>query len=248
MKDFRFTYNYYNSLIEKIISNGYSIANYHNFNEVDRPCILRHDVDYDVNKALEFSIFESTISNNLYSTYFFLVSSDFYNVFSEKTLKAIDKIISLGHEIGLHFDETKYTINKDESLFNEFINEELHILGKALGTTINTVSMHRPSNFALKNEVRISNVINSYSYKFFKDFKYISDSRMHWREDAFSVIESHKFDRLHILTHPFWYSRNEEETKDKIFKFIHSANRERYKIFSENFRDLNEYLVWEDVR
>ena len=67
----------------------------------------------------------------------------------------------------------------------------------------------RHDKMMLENEVSFPSMINSYSSKFFKEFKYLSDSRMHWRENVEAVIKSHDYHRLHILTHAFWYAKSE---------------------------------------
>jgi len=97
-----FTYNAYGALVNLLRNNGYSFADYHNFALFPRVVILRHDVDYSLEKALELARFEKSIG--IQSTYFLLLSSDLYNIASKKSLNYINEIIGLGHEIGLHFD------------------------------------------------------------------------------------------------------------------------------------------------
>ncbi len=241
----KFTYRYFEKIIEILEQKEYMISNYHNYVLYPKACIMRHDVDYDVSKALEFAEFESKYRIN--STYFLLLSSDFYNIFSPKILKKIDEIISLGHEIGLHFDETKYDFQRDKERFRCFVEEELAIMSKAIGKEIKSVSMHRPSRFSLENDFVFSEAINSYSKLFFKDFKYVSDSRMNWREDIISVIESGEHDKIHLLIHPFWYSNCEENTRDKILSYLKDGSKFRYEIMSKNFRDIDEFVKKEDI-
>lgn len=102
--------------------------------------------------------------------------------------------------------------------------------------------MHRPSRWILESGIEFENIINSYSKTFFSDFKYLSDSRMHWREDVMDIICEKKFDKLHILTHPFWYSDAAENMKYKVSSFINNANQERYEEMKDNIRDLDEIL------
>jgi hypothetical protein len=241
----KFTYRYLEKIIEVLEKNEYIISNYHNHDLYSKVCIMRHDVDYDVSKALEFADFES--KHRINSTYFLLLSSDFYNIFSPTVLTKIDKIRSLGHEIGLHFDETKYDFQGNKEKFRHFVEEELAIMSKAIGEEIKSVSMHRPSKFSLENDLVFSEVINSYSKEFFRDFKYISDSRMNWREDIISVIESGEYDKIHLLTHPFWYSKCEENTRKKLLSYFKSGSKFRYEIMSKNFRDIDEFVKMEDV-
>jgi hypothetical protein len=107
--------------------------------------------------------------------------------------------------------------------------------------------MHRPSQNILEANIDIPNVVNSYNHIFFKDFKYISDSRHHWRENADEIVSSKQHQKLHILTHPFWYNEKEETCREKLLKFIKNANIERYENMLDNFRNLNEFVIAGDV-
>lgn len=110
-----FTYEAYERLIKGIIDNGYQITNYHLYKKVKCPCILRHDVDMDLKKAAEFAEFESKIElkKRVKATYFVLLTSDFYNLYSKENIHLLKDILLCGHEIGLHFDEKKYTLEED---------------------------------------------------------------------------------------------------------------------------------------
>ena len=101
-----FTYDAYVDLINGLREHGYSIADYHNCDSVLHPCILRHDIDNSLEKAVKFAKLEKKMA--IKATYFVLITSDFYNVFSDKSIKLLHQIIDCGHEIGLHFDETAY--------------------------------------------------------------------------------------------------------------------------------------------
>ena len=43
-------------------------------------------------------------------------------------------------------------------------------------------------------------MINSYSKEFFQNFKYVSDSRMKWREDVMKYVKEKQYPRMQILT------------------------------------------------
>lgn len=90
--------------------------------------------------------------------------------------------------------------------------------------------------------------MNSYSTEFFHEFKYLSDSRRHWREDVTEIIRRGEHSRLHILTHPFWYMKEEKDIKQTLAEFIQRAGKERYDILQENIRDFESILLYEDVK
>lgn len=183
------------------------------------------------------------VRGGIKSTYFVLLTSDFYNVFSRKNTDCLKQIISLGHDIGLHFDELNYPdIVGDKDKIIKAIIKEAEILSEVIQMPVKTVSMHRPSKAILESNLEIPKIINSYSKVYFKDFKYLSDSRRRWREPVEEIISSERYERLHILTHAFWYHDEETSMTKTIQNFISRANSDRYITFEDNFTDLKSVL------
>lgn len=243
MRQIEFTYYGYKTLLETIHSYGFEFTDYHSYNKVKRPCILRHDVDMDIKKAAEFAAFENSLGFK--STYFILLSTDFYNLMSLGSQNCIKCILDAGHEIGLHYDEVKYS---NESNTVENIKRESDILSQIIGKNVTTVSMHRPSKATLAADYKIPGLVNSYGKEFFQDFKYWSDSHMRWREDVYSLLQEEKYNKIHLLTHAFWYSNDKENNiKEILHNFIVKANIERYDSVNDNFTDLPELVKREDV-
>lgn len=234
-----FTYDGYLRLIDLLKEKNYYFCDYLNCDKYDKTVIFRHDIDNSLNKALEIAKIEH--ENNITSTFFVLLSTNFYNVFSRESNEILKEIMELGHQIGLHFDEKRYEISSVKEL-EYWVERESGILRNAIDEEINVVSMHRPSKWILENDIQFKGIINSYSKKFLSDFKYLSDSRMHWRENVLEIIESEKYDKLHILTHSFWYSDKNETIDEKLVKFIDEAKMERYFSLKDNIRDLDEII------
>nr|WP_293993911.1 hypothetical protein [uncultured Fusobacterium sp.] len=239
-----FTYLAYEKLIRQLEDKGYKFCDYINYKEKNKVVILRHDVDTSLNKALEMTKLENSLGVSAY--YFVLLSTDFYNINSEKSLKILKEIRQLGGKIGLHFDEKKYNLKLKED-YIKYINYELDILSRILEEKIDIVSMHRPSKDFLEMDLEIPNVINSYQKKFFNDFKYVSDSRMNWRENIEEIIDSEKYSQLHILTHPFWYSKKIESMEEKLEQFLKLAIKERYESLEDNIRDFEQIISKEKL-
>lgn len=239
----KFTFNAYLNLIKRTNNKGYTICTYQNYKSVEKSVILRHDIDFSLEKAVKFASLESM--HNINSTYFILLSTDFYNIASKESRRMINELLNHGHNIGLHFDETKYS---EPGLdISECIIKEAEIMEDILDTPINSVSMHRPSKRTLESDINIPGMINTYGNEFFKNIKYVSDSRRQWREDVDDIIDSGNNNKLHILTHPFWYNEQEETLKESISKFIDSANMERYHQLNENFSDLDQIIDTKEV-
>lgn len=240
----KFMYSSYLEMIKLIKEKKYYITNYLDYKEFDRTVILRHDIDMDLEKAIKIAKLENNLG--VKSTFFILLSSNFYNIYSKKSIRAIEQILILGHDIGLHFDEERYV--KKQCLV-EYMEKEIRILENCLGIQIKCISMHRPSKETLMANYEIceGSVINSYSKVFFEDFKYISDSRMYWREDVMGILEKAQYDRIHILTHPFWYGEEEKSMKECLKEFVKSGIEERYNNLNENFRAFEDVLGKDEI-
>ncbi len=245
----KFTYEAYKNLIRKLVEKDYSISDYENFDKYNKCVVLRHDVDYSIDKAFEFAQFENNIGLGIKSTYFLLLTTPFYNIVSKENREKVIAIKELGHDIGLHFDELNY--NKDYYKFHggikNVIMQEREIMKNILGFEIKAVSMHRPSENTLKADYDLSPAINSYSKIFFNEFKYVSDSRRRWRENVDEIIETGKYDKLHILTHAFWYNEKEEDIKTSIKKFVLTAKYDRYNELDKNITDLSSILREDEI-
>ena len=236
-----FTYKWYINLVD-IINNSYQIKSW---NDTEDGVIIRHDIDYDLKKAYEFAKLEKELG--IRNTYFLLLSSDFYNVFSEESAKYIEGIMECGHEIGLHFDEKRYGDNAEKEFLVDKIQWEARVLSELAGESVDVVSMHRPSERMLEWDLEIPNMVNTYSREFFDNYKYVSDSRRRWREDVKSVIQDKEYKNIQILIHPFWYADEENVIHDAIADFVNRANVERYDCLDRNITDLYSIMKREEV-
>lgn len=239
-----FTYESYSKLIKLLQDNGYEIRNYQNHIESKKCAILRHDVDFDLYKAATFSKYEKELG--VKSVYFVLVSSNFYNVHSSCNTRNLYDILDSGHEVGLHFDEVKYAEGNIEKL-EEAIYKEAEILGNIIGKKINAVSMHRPSQKMLSSNLKLDGMVNTYGTLFFQKFQYLSDSRMNWRIDPEPIIRSGNYNKIQLLTHPFWYTEQDEMMTEKLKAFVLRASKERYIELSSNIKDIESALPQDEL-
>ena len=244
-----FTYDAYRSLLYLLRTRGYVFTDYHQYAAYPRCVILRHDIDQSLTDAVRLAEIEA--EEGIHSTWFMLLRTDFYNPASAASQKSIRRLIELGHEIGLHFDEVAYaggsTGSRTRSSTEERILLEAKILSDICGQPITTVSMHRPSKATLESDLRILGIVNSYGKTFFHDFKYLSDSRCNWREPVLDIVRSGEYDRLHILTHAFWYHDTPRSAAETIADFVRIAPHERYLGMRDNIRDLEAVLREEEI-
>ncbi len=52
------------------------------------------------------------------------------------------------------------------------------------------------------------------------------------------TVNCGKYDKIHILTHPIWYTEKEEDITERLQQFLDRAVYERYETLQENIRDL----------
>ena len=214
-----FTLKHYEEICNIIAESQYKISFFNDyFLNFKNILVLRHDID----QSLEQSIKIATIENryNIKSTFFLWLRSPFYNIFEKKYSDIIYKISNLGHQIGLHFDENVYKIENEKNL-NKFIEKEINLIRNYFNINIYTISMHKPSEWLLNNDVKLNKYVNTYEKRFFRDFKYLSDSRRQWREGCIcNKIDVKKYNKLHLLIHPFWWIDKDISFNKRMSDFI----------------------------
>lgn len=231
-----FTMQWYRNLLNLLKKEGYEFRSYHDYGEFARCVILRHDIDNSLDQAVRMAELET--EEGVCSTWFVLLRTDFYNVASRTSLDKLRRIQRYGHELGLHFDEAAYGPALTPEEIPDSILKECTLLSDILGSPVKTVSIHRPSQAALEADYHIPGLVNSHGKIFFHDFKYLSDSRRRWREPVEDIIRSKAYDRLHILTHAFWYHEKDQDIARTVDDFIRAASGERCRRMAENITDI----------
>jgi len=239
-----FTYEGYKNLLNILLTNKFKFKSFQSSYTERKVVVLRHDVDLSLQPALKIAQIEHEAGVN--STFFVFISTNFYNVFSKESSQQINEIIKYGHMIGLHFDESKYEISDSNDLEIK-INEERKLLEFVIEKPVDVVSMHKPSPSILNNNIEFQTIINTYSRKFINDFKYVSDSRMNWKEDIKKIIASGNFNRLHILTHPIWYSNFNGSARIRLLDFVNNFQFELISHLKSNISNVNEFISESDL-
>ena len=241
-----FTYQSYAKMIRALREKNFAFVNYSNYrDQKGKAVILRHDVDFDPMRCYRMA--EIEYLEKASSTFFFLLRSDFYNVLSPQTLPLVKELEEMGHSVGLHFDETAYCGDVD---LVKAIQDEAAILGDMLGHSVSCVSMHRPSVKCLEGDWQIAGMENSYSHELRTEYEYVSDSRRRWKKPIMNMIESCLPDvpqKLHILTHPFWYHEKENTIEEDLSSFVDSAKHERLFALYNNVSNLDENVSRQDI-
>ncbi len=170
--------------------------------------LLRHDIDFDLEKALEMARLEHGLG--LRATYFVLLRTGFYNVFSADSTRRIRDVLALGHTLGLHFDHGQYAASANESETAEACRREAGMLSDWFETPIEIVSYHRPQPREIEGRPEGSRpLLNTYMKEVTRSIEYRSDSRGTWRYGH--PVESDSFrsrQSMQLLIHPIWWARS----------------------------------------
>ncbi len=205
-------------MIAAFLDQGYVIVDFADIQATDRHLVLRHDVDFDLQSAVKMAEFEE--SHGIRATYFVLLRTEFYNVFSRSAEDALGRIAESGHDIGLHFDAALY--QGDEAELVRAAQDECQALSQAVRRDIGVLSFHRPHRDLLARDIEFGGVLNAYDRRFFEDVGYCSDSKGAWGYGPPLEHEAVAEGRaLQLLTHPIWWvDRNGTDAQNAVARFL----------------------------
>jgi len=161
--------------------------------QMSKSLIMRHDVDFDLACAREMAIIENSLGVN--AVYCIMVSNPLYDVTSPSNIQYIQDLISLKHEIALHYDSVPHK--------NLDFEKQMELLEDVSRVKVKYFSQHQPTLQGFVSKSDTEGYISLYDKQFTEDRKYISDSCMFPREEYYEVIKFHK--KVQYLVHPeFW--------------------------------------------
>jgi hypothetical protein len=214
------TDNYFR-LLQIFSSGGYENVDFSTVDPSQKHLILRHDIDFDLEAAAKLADLENR--NGYRAIYFVLLTSEFYNPFTDHARHALASIAASGHELGLHFDTSIHDAN--ETNLSDAAKTECSILEQLLGQDVEVISMHRPPAALVGKNINFANRLNAYAPRFTKEMGYCSDSRGAWHYGP--PTESEAFQcgtALQLLTHPIWWISAGNEPHDKCVDVLDRRN------------------------
>lgn len=244
-----FSYEDYREILRIIKGTGRGVG-YREALQRDSFVIMRHDVEYSVERAYNLSKVEESM--DFRSTYFFQWTNNSYNVLSRKNMEMLKEMYQNGHTIGLHFALNGMT---DMELIRKQIVKEMEILSEMFNFPVDVFSIHRPSKEVLRENIKLPGILNAYQNEFFTfaeevtedtpvEVKYLSDANHIWRygypdEDT---ILSHA--KVQILTHPFAWTPKGYDNLDNYKTLVAEKNREVIESIHNECKDFGEYRSW----
>jgi len=208
----------YKELLESVLERGFFFKSFEEFTVKDNcQVILRHDVDFSVDMAVQMAALEKDLG--VFSTFYFLLASDSYNLLSKKNSDSLKLIIDMGHSVGLHFDPI---VHDDEK---SGFNNELEVFERNFGNTA-SMSFHRPSQLVLDGVNWLpKRILGAYQDEFFKDIAYISDSQGEFRYGHPLEHEAFELRRnMQLLIHPIWWMTDKSQAVEKVQNFLNLNN------------------------
>jgi hypothetical protein len=234
----RFSLELYAHTLETAKNLGYEFPTVsdlkHGAHSRGRFLLLRHDIDVSPRYALAMAQLEHRMG--IRSSYYVLLHSLYYNAAAPPHWDALREIVSLGFEVGLHY-ETDFFENRGLDPL-EGVLHDVAALENILQTKIVSVSQHRPASSTFLQKLN-EHYVDAYNHDLMHNVRYISDSGFKWRGETLLDLLG-KEDRIHALLHPVtWtfgdldmaqtYRRASEEITSEIQgsleDFVASTNR-----------------------
>lgn len=233
----KFSYTAYKRFLNDIRYHGYTFECFDNKKE-DYTVICRHDIDTSLSHALPIAKIEQDLG--IPAVYFVLVSTNFYNVFSNENRALLKQLKKMGHSIGLHFDASIYTWHSIQDL-EQYIEKEKIVLETAIEANVDLISFHRPVKELFNQQLQLP-LISAYEETYFTGYEYLSDSRRNWRREPYDVLKM-KPKHIQLLTHPVWYSdENPNHAKDAILRLKSSLSAIVEKSLTNNITEYKELM------
>lgn len=224
-----FTHAGYRNLLSRLLAAGYLPAAFEDAEQLLAEgvafVLLRHDIDFDLAPALAMARIEAEMG--LFSTWFVLVRTEHYNLFSAEGSRIVEEILGMGHRLGLHFDCVLYP-GATEPELNAACAREASLVEEWFGVDMPAVSIHRPSPAVVGSDISLTAPrLHTYMPLFSGPIHYRADSRGLWRYGE--PLESPAFlagKPLHLLVHPIWWREAETAPAQTLNDFIDRRHRQ----------------------
>jgi hypothetical protein len=241
-----FSYEEYKEIIQNIKATGL-YCDYRKALARERYIIMRHDVEYSVERAHALSRVEDSL--DFTANYFFQWTNNSYNILSRRNTEMIRDMNERGHRIGLHFALNGLT---DMEQVRKQIIKEMNILNEMFGFELRQFSIHRPSQSILRANIKLPGIINAYQDEFFTfsenaatdsqlKVKYLSDSNHIWRYGYPDAETLNGYGKIQILTHPFGWTKKGYDNFGNYQALVREKYVEMIDSIDNECKDFNAY-------
>jgi hypothetical protein len=213
----------YRTLLETALGSGYAFLPFHEHDTTkdELVCLLRHDVDSDLDAALDIARIEAELG--VLATYFVMLRSPVYNAFSRANHELVERILELGHHLGLHYDPgfapRAGRTHEDE------IDVERRALAEMLGAPVRAVAFHQVSLAPGSEAIEVRDAVKA---TYMPGYEFIADpNKSDWVLEAFTVFRERLHPRVQLLVHPMWWVAEPGRGTEELWERALQANLER---------------------
>ncbi len=161
--------------------------------------ILRHDVDFSPALALPMAEIEGDLG--VRATYFIALHLH-YNPHTPLHASALRRMVTLGHEIGLHYDGAVYDLAGSPEAQRALLQQHVEVLQDICQAPITSIARHNPSVATGRDPFAVGTpFFNAYDPSLFQNTVYLSDSCRAWRNGGLMPCWDEVV-AAHLLTHP----------------------------------------------
>jgi hypothetical protein len=225
----------YKSIMRLALLAGYYIAPFSlPPSNAGRRIYLRHDVDYSLEMALRLA--EVNAELGIQGTFCVLLRSQIYNLLSDRSLSALEKIAALGQNLGLHGSVPPAL--PDDNAVESRIRADFECVRYNCAVVSAVCSWHNPTAEVLERYLGRSTVgglVNVYSESFVREIPYYSDSNMrHSVEDFMRLVGDDGAPCMQLLLHPLNWVAGGQSMRDVFSGTWPYVIREREVDMREN--------------
>ena len=199
--------------------------------------LLRSDIDYDLELAVTMA--DCNSRHDVQAVFYVLISSPFYSIFEKKSIEALRRLIDMGQHVGLHYEHSGISLNKERFL------REFEALQLVVPESKPVVAWHNPSGDlpSLNAAAAQLGFTSAYDAAFFGQGKYVSDSNC--ARDAKHMLDAvalSKEELVQVLCHPLIWALG----GDDMLEVLHKYKKHKTESFEISMVDQN--VVWAKYR
>jgi hypothetical protein len=236
-----FSHQLYAEILQRAKSLGYQFPTVSELktgaHSLPKFLLLRHDIDVSPRYALRMAELEHDMG--VRSSYYVLLHSLYYNPAANPHWDALRTIVSMGFEVGLHY-ETDFFENRGMDPLQGILHDVL-ALENILQIKVLSISQHRPASSTLLEKLN-EHYVDAYNRDLMENVRYISDSGHKWRGKSLMDTLG-KEDRIHALVHPVTWMFGELDMTGTYLRAGDEITAEIHRSLQDFISSTNRYLV-----
>ena len=246
-----FTIQLYSELLLALQEKGVHFQTFLEYIKDPQPnsIVLRHDVDRLPNHSLKFAHLQA--EKGIQSTYYFRIVPQSFNI------HVISAIVTLGHEVGYHYETMDSCDGDIDKAYEAFCNN-LEKFRKI--ANISTISMHGSPLSKFDNR----EIWYKYDYKklgiiaepYFdinvNELFYLTDTGRRWNSHLYNIRD--KSTKENPVTNPYFLKLSYNHTKDIISAIRSGSFPEKAMVnfhpqrWSDNLLPWMKELIWQNIK